>query len=163
MEWISSLPNRYNRIKCNMLRLQDGDVSFSSLFSIISLPQSLLSSSSSSSSRSTSSYNQTYQFTFLQALALLLTKTEIEHDFETNKWGLISNGIVQRGGRNYPIEFLKKQYKELEAKGGIAALEAEAEAKEKDDDDCDGDDDDDDDVVAGDGEGRLSDGGEKAE
>ncbi|KAL9103048.1 MAG: hypothetical protein Q9163_001878 [Psora crenata] len=85
----SSLPNRYNRIKCNMLRLKDGD-----------------------------------------GVRLFTAKTQVERDFETSKWALIAGVMVQKGGDDYPVEFLKKQWKELEAKGGLNALEAKADEDE---------------------------------
>ncbi|KAL9128908.1 MAG: hypothetical protein Q9217_002498 [Psora testacea] len=60
-----------------------------------------------------------------QALHLLTAKTQVERDFEANKWALVANAIVKKGGGDYPVEFLKRQWRDLEGKGGLAAaLEA---------------------------------------
>ena len=97
----STLPNRYNRIKVNMMRMNDGDVS---------PPLSPSMFATSSANHPPNKQDQ----------HLLLAKKEIEDAYNSGFWANIAANMERRGAGKYPSAFLQKTFKELEAAGKMA-------------------------------------------
>ena len=100
----STLPNRYNRIKVNMMRMDEADVCSSSC----SLSISILAN-----------HHPTQQHQHL-----LLAKKEIEDAFATGFWANVAANMERRGAGKYPTAFLQKTFKELEAAGKTTIVAA---------------------------------------
>ena len=110
---ISTLPNRYNRIKVNMMRMNEADVCYSPRSLSLSLSPFLRPAHlSQTSSQLTNHSTQQHQH-------LLQAKKEIEDAFATGFWANVATNMERRGAAKYPTAFLQKTFKELEATGKI--------------------------------------------
>ena len=69
----------------------------------------------------------------MQARRLLETRDRIDQDFESCKWGQYTSALNTAAGTNYQTDFIKKQIKELDASGGLAALSADEPEMEVED------------------------------
>ena len=108
----STLPNRYNRIKVNMMHLKDGDVCSSPPPPTLALL--------------TLSHQQDQH--------LLLAKKEIEDAYNANFWTNVASNMERRGADKYPSAFLQKTFKELETAGKAVINPTTTEAPAADSD-----------------------------
>lgn len=128
----STLPNRYNRIKVNMMRMKEGDVRSPPVYPFLPIPHL---------NPANHPFNQQDQH-------LLLAKKEIEDAYNTGFWANVAANMERRGADKYPSAFLHKTFKELEAAGkatinpvnGAAATGAEENDAIKEEDTGEGDD-----------------------